>query len=123
MLQSLPKLRHRKLLMTCAIVLVFALTGCGASSGANNSTPADSAALEGPEDVVAIYKQRCMQCHGTDLKGRMGAETNISKIGSKLTKDDIVLTVKNGGKRMPALGGSIEDADIEKIAVWLSDKK
>lgn len=93
------------------------LAGCGGGGSAS------SKALEGPEDAVAVYKQRCMQCHGDQMQGLMGAQSNLQKVGERLSKEDIVNTVKNGGERMPALGKSLDEADIEKVAEWLAGKK
>lgn len=90
------------------------LAGCGGGGSAS------SKALEGPEDAVAVYKQRCMQCHGDEMQGLMGAQSNLQKVGERLSKEDIVNTVKNGGNRMPALGKSLDEADIEKVAEWLA---
>ncbi|MCM3342819.1 MULTISPECIES: c-type cytochrome [unclassified Paenibacillus] len=106
---------------TLSIIVLLAaglmLAGCG---GGGSSS---SKALEGPEDAVAIYKQRCMQCHGNEMQGLMGAPSNLQKVGERLSKEDIVNTIKNGGERMPALGKSLDEADIEKVAEWLASKK
>ena len=78
--------------------------------------------LEGPEDAVAVFKQRCMQCHGTELQGMMGPESNLQKIGAQLTKEQIISVIHNGGKRMPAING-ISDEEADKVADWLSTLK
>ncbi|MGZ9587177.1 c-type cytochrome [Paenibacillus marinisediminis] len=101
--------------------LTLIATACGGNSMAGSKEKSE--ALKGPEDAVAVYKQTCMQCHGAELKGRMGPETNLQKIGERLTKEDIVDTIKNGGpSRMPAIK-TIDDADAEKVAAWLATLK
>ncbi|WP_374018374.1 cytochrome c [Paenibacillus thiaminolyticus] len=90
------------------------LAACGGSSS--------SSTLEGPEEAVAIYKQRCMQCHGDQLQGLMGPESNLQKVGERLSKEDIVNVINNGGNRMPAQR-NIAPEDIDKVAEWLAGKK
>ncbi|MFL1675398.1 c-type cytochrome [Paenibacillus dendritiformis] len=90
------------------------LAACGGSSSAST--------LEGPEEAVAVYKQRCMQCHGDALQGLMGPESNLQKVGERLSKEDIVNTINNGGSRMPAQR-NIDPDDIDKVAEWLAGKK
>jgi len=101
------------------ILLTLVLAACGNTSSSGGSK---QAVLEGPEDAVLVYKQRCMQCHGGELEGRMGPETNLQKIGSSLSKEQIIDIIHNGGDRMPAQRG-IDEADVEKVASWLASLK
>ncbi|MCY7485089.1 MULTISPECIES: c-type cytochrome [Paenibacillus] len=125
----MPKRRMytRFMPIIAGIALLGLLAGCGGgASGGNESSSGnakESAALEGPEEVVTLYKNNCMQCHGTEMQGMMGPESNLQKIGSKLTKDEIANTIENGGKLMPAQGGRLEKEEIDKIADWLASKK
>ncbi|UHA74913.1 c-type cytochrome [Paenibacillus sp. 481] len=105
--------------ITAIIGLTLVLAGCGGGSSSNKA----SATIEGPEETVAMYKQRCIQCHGDEMQGRMGDVTNLQKVGARLSKDEIANIIKNGGSRMPAMGKSIEEADINKLAEWLATKK
>ena len=104
------------------IILLLIASACGGNSMAGSKEKSES--LKGPEDAVAVYKQTCMQCHGAELEGRMGPETNLQKIGARLTREDILDTIHNGGPRggMPAIK-TIEEADAEKVAAWLATLK
>lgn len=109
MMLSKPLLRNTALSLSISAIALLT-SACGAQS---------TATLEGPEDAVAVFKQRCMQCHGTELQGKMGPETNLQKIGAKLTKEQIIFVIHNGGERMQAIRG-ISDDEVDKVATWLS---
>lgn len=109
--------------IVAGIALLGLLAGCGGGAESSSGNAKKSAALEGPEEVVTLYKNNCMQCHGNEMQGMMGPESNLQKIGSKLTKEEIANTIENGGKLMPAQGGRLEKEEIDKIADWLANKK
>ncbi|UOY94037.1 cytochrome c [Ectobacillus sp. JY-23] len=69
-----------------------------------------------PEDIV---KQSCTSCHGEQLQGGVGP--NISKIGSKLSKDDIQNVILNGKGNMPP--GLLPADQAAKVADYLAKKK
>lgn len=108
-----------------SLTLAVTLSACGTKKEANEpSTP--SGGTQGGTTVSAaetLYKQNCVSCHGEDLAGKVGARSNLQKVGSKMTKDQIAKQIKNGGSGMPAMGGRLKDDQIETLAVWLSEKK
>ncbi|WP_077247604.1 c-type cytochrome [Bacillus sp. FJAT-27225] len=65
------------------------------------------------------YKQSCLNCHGNDLTG--GGGPDISKIGGKLSKEEIEDIVKNGRGMMPS--DLLSKKDAKEMAKWLSEKK
>lgn len=116
------------------LLIVALLTACGAKTdndadpgtnqGANQGatpTPGDQAAAE--VDVQAIYTQKCVTCHGTDLEGKMGGKTNLQKVGASLTKDQINQQIANGGNGMMAFKGTLSEDEIEALSEWLAEKK
>lgn len=66
-----------------------------------------------------IFAQNCTACHGKNLEG--GAGPNLQKIGSQLSKDQILKQIKEGGGGMP--GGLIQGDAANKVAAWLAKKK
>lgn len=104
--------------------LTFGLAACGGngdSSGEGNSggddvdqtTSVDADAAEG------VFKENCASCHGENLEGKNGPA--LDKIGSDLSKDEILEQIKNGGGGMPS--GLIEGDEAENVAGWLADMK
>lgn len=80
-------------------------------------------ALEGPEEVISLYKNNCMQCHGNEMQGLMGPKSNLHKIGNRLTKEEIAHKIQHGGKLMPAQSDRLHKMEIDEIATWLANSK
>lgn len=99
------------------------LAACSNASSSDSKQPDSSATLDGPAATMTLFEQRCVSCHATDLKGRMEPETNLTKIGTKMTQEEIVEQITNGGSRMPAFKKMLTSDEIQDIAVWLATKK
>lgn len=94
-----------------------------AAGGAGAASPAPTAAASGTVDATALFKANCVTCHGDNLEGKLGPNTNISKIGATKTKDQIVAQITNGGNGMPGFKGKLKDNEISALADWLAAKK
>ncbi len=98
------------LLLGTSFVLGLAACGGGSDDGGKDTASAGGA---------KIFDQKCSSCHGGDLKGGMGPD--LTKVGSKYSKDQILDIIKNGKGQMPKNVVSGKDAD--EVADWLSAKK
>jgi len=87
------------------------LTGCGSSSSEAGGT------------AEALYKKKCLSCHGEKLEGRIGPPTDLTKVGAKLTRDQIAEQIAKGGRGMPGFSGSLNETEIGTLADWLVEKK
>ncbi|TBL79720.1 c-type cytochrome [Paenibacillus thalictri] len=107
-----------------------------ANKGKEGGTPSGNAqskklAVVAADDPAAeLYKKAtCVACHGAELKGNPGSGIPaLLGVGDKLSKDDIMGVIKNGkGGMTPMYDANIKkgltDADIDKIADWLSKQK
>ncbi|MFD2673592.1 c-type cytochrome [Marinicrinis sediminis] len=104
-----------------AVVLTLTLTACGNSeSGSGYHVNQDKEAF--PEAIELYNTQRCLSCHATDLEGNMGSKSNLSQIGSKLTKEELIQVISEGRKMMPAYADQLSAEQIEMLAEWLSTK-
>lgn len=123
-------------LAAVSVSLVLTLVACGqqTDSGAGTVSPVPSApaagttstapgAGAGTVDALAIYKANCISCHGADLEGKLGPNSNLQKVGAKRSKDQIIAKIKNGGGGMPGFQGKLKDAEITALADWLATKK
>jgi cytochrome c551 len=116
--------KKRAALIFVAAVALLMLAACG---GGNNKS--DNGGGNGGGAAVtekpAAYNSRCLSCHGTDLKGNVGGNSNISKVGSRLTRDQIHDTIVNGksGTSMPAFGNVLSEEEINELADWLASLK
>lgn len=106
-------MKKKLLTLLTGTALVMGLAACG---GGNTDKGTDTASSD---TGAKIFDQKCSGCHGGDLKGGMGP--NLTKVGSKYSKDDILGILKNGKGQMPANVVSGDDANA--VAEWLAAKK
>jgi len=116
--------KKRAALIFIAAAALLMTTACG---GGNNKS-SNSGGNQGGAAVAekpAAYNSRCLSCHGTDLKGNVGGNSNISKVGARLSRDEIYNTIANGksGTSMPAFGNVLSEEEINELADWLASLK
>lgn len=68
-----------------------------------------------------VYKANCLACHGDQLQGIVGP--NLQKIGSRLSKEQILKQITEGGSDMPSFGGALKKDEVEALAAWLAARK
>jgi len=104
-----------------AIAFVLLLTACGGAPAGNMPNKNNnSESVEGSE-AVALYKKRCISCHGTELQGRAGP--NLQKVGAKFTEEQIIDIVATGRKGMPKFENRLSTEEIQSLAAWLAEHK
>jgi len=118
-------MKKKLLTLLLGTSLVMGLAACGGGGG-KNDTKKDTSNGGGTTETAdagaaqKIYDQKCSSCHGGDMKGAVGP--NLTKVGSKYSKDEILDILKNGkAGGMPANLVSGDDANT--IADWLAAKK
>jgi cytochrome c551 len=105
---------NKKALAIAGIVAGMLLSGCSASQ----SKPAtQSETAMAPKD---LFMNNCSACHGGNLQGGYGP--SLQKIGSKLSKDQILHVIQNGQGAMPPQNQMPKEAQ-EKLAAWLTQNK
>lgn len=103
-------------------VLAALLAACGSGSG-GSGTAIPTSHMDAPGKTGAVYKANCVSCHGSDLQGRMGAQTNLQKVGARMTEPEIVDQINKGGSSMPPFEERLTDEQIAGLAAWLAGKK
>ncbi|QAY68095.1 c-type cytochrome [Paenibacillus protaetiae] len=101
-----------------SLLLVTALSACSGGSGSGGTPHMDA-----PPDTAAVYKANCVSCHGSDLQGRVGPDTNLQKVGARMTEAELVEQITDGGSRMPSQKGRVTEQEIAALAAWLAQKK
>ncbi|GKU80423.1 cytochrome c [Paenibacillus sp. L3-i20] len=104
-----------------ATLLLLTLIGCGGESPVKKS--AGKALQDAPSEVAALYKAQCISCHGSELQGRVGANTNLTGIGSRMSEDELLKQIQNGERTMPPFKDTLTLEEITSLAEWLSTKK
>ncbi|TYP71877.1 c-type cytochrome [Paenibacillus methanolicus] len=105
---------------TAAAALLLA-SGCGGGSGGQGG--AASAELTGPAETLTLYRNNCVNCHGAELQGRMGAVTNLAEVGSRMSEAEIEAQIKSGSGAMPAFAERLTEEEIKALASWLAGHK
>jgi len=153
-LRFAPALKFRPLRWTAALLLIaaagqatFLLTGCGSKSGetASTSTPAatpeasapapdtSAAAGGGSGDLArgeAIFKERCVLCHGPSGHGDGTASKALKPpprnfhdqaYMSSRTDEQLLDVIHNGKGAMPAWGktGVLKDDEIRAVLAYV----
>lgn len=98
-------------------VLVLLLTACSTSTP-DTSTSQQPTQQASAEDT--LFQNHCSTCHGGNLEGGYGP--SLQHVGSKYSKDQILAIMKNGKGAMPSQA-FISQADRDKLATWLANKK
>ncbi|MFP5112622.1 cytochrome c551 [Bacillaceae bacterium C204] len=109
-------MKKKLLTMLMGTALVLGLAACGGNDKDNDNNGTETATSDAG---AKIFDQKCSSCHGGDLTGGMGP--NLTKVGSKYSKDEILNIIKNGKGQMPANVVSGDDAN--QVAEWLAAKK
>lgn len=71
-----------------------------------------------------IYNQACVACHGKNLEGgtMFGNVPSLQNVKSRLTKEQIVATIKTGKGAMPAFA-YLDEQEVDAIAAFLLESK
>ncbi|WJH35209.1 cytochrome c [Paenibacillus aurantius] len=115
--------------LSVSVLLALSLSACGGNKQGASPSPGGGAATPGGTtggatvDAQAVYKANCVTCHGDNLEGRMGGNTNLTKVGGRKSKDQITAQITNGGNGMPAFGSKLKPDEISALADWLAAKK
>lgn len=104
-------------ILICAAVIL--MTACGQSSNNSGKVTLNEASAE----VSSIYKTNCIRCHATDLSGKMGEQTNLQLVFERLSYDDIVAKISEGGETMPSFKEQLTEEEINGLAAWLAKQQ
>ena len=80
-------------------------------------------AASGPifEGARVFHDRACINCHLIEKQGgRRGPDLTL--VGDRLSHDDIVLRIVNGGNNMPAYGTILRPEEVEALAAFLQSR-
>ncbi|HZW70768.1 MAG TPA: c-type cytochrome, partial [Hanamia sp.] len=87
-------------------------------SAIKNKSP-DSTVIKG---VHLFYSKGCQYCHRISTYGGIDGP-DLTTIGNRLSIQALKIRIVNGGKNMPAFGGSLSNEEINNIVTFLSSQK
>lgn len=109
---------------------MHAKKGAAGGGGATKDTKKSAAIVAADDPGAEIFKRAtCLSCHGAGLKGMPASGVPpLLGVGDKHSQDEILGIIKNGkgnmGKQYQAnIDKGLSDADINKLAEWLSKQK
>jgi ubiquinol-cytochrome c reductase cytochrome b subunit len=69
-----------------------------------------------------FYEKACINCHMVEgFGGKRGPD--LTYIGDKLQRGDMVTRIVNGGVNMPAFGSSLKPEEIDELVTFLQSRK
>jgi len=77
----------------------------------------------------ALYKAKCVACHGADGKGEttVGKANKVRDLGSadvqRQSDDELAAIIGNGKGKMPAYGKSLKPEQIKELVAYLRTLK
>lgn len=73
------------------------------------------------EGAHVFYQKACINCHLVQgYGGRRGPD--LTYVGDRLTKDDIIIRIVNGGNNMPAFGSTLKPEQINALVAFLQSR-
>jgi ubiquinol-cytochrome c reductase cytochrome b subunit len=86
--------------------------------------PADVVGVtEGPlaEGARLFHDKGCMNCHLiADQGGRRGPD--LSRVADRITRDEMVIRISNGGHNMPAFAGTLKPEELSALVDFLGSR-
>jgi ubiquinol-cytochrome c reductase cytochrome b subunit len=68
-----------------------------------------------------MYKKACLYCH--TISGDGGKRgPNLTKVGERLTADELKIRIVNGGGNMPAFGPSLSSKELNALVAFLKTR-
>jgi len=69
-----------------------------------------------------FYKKACIYCH--KIQGNGGIHgPDLTYVGNRLSRDQITIKIVNGGKDMPAFGGTLSKKELDELVSFLTTRK
>lgn len=121
-LKLLP-LNKTLLIPLCIGALTLTLSGCGDKSDRKEAAGNPELLTRASEETQAIYKKRCMSCHGDGLQGRIGPTTNLAQVGGRMTAEQLDTQIREGGNGMPGFQNDLKPEQIAALKDWLAGLK
>ena len=111
----------KRFVMLALMLLLSFITACANTQNQNKEE--DVLAGSDHQQAKEIYKENCIRCHANDLSGLVGAESDLRKVGERLTSQQIADIITNGGDIMPSFKDRLQAEEIEALAEWLSERR
>lgn len=103
------------LIAVAAILLLMLASGCG-----NSGNEVKVRLKDAPADIESVYRAHCLSCHGSELQGLVGGNTNLQQVGERMSFEDIATRIQDGGGLMQPYKDVLSEEEISGLAAWLA---
>ncbi len=86
-----------------------------------NSLPA-TASADAFHGQVLFHAKGCEYCHTINGLGGLRGP-NLSDVANRLTREDMIIRILNGGKNMPAFGGILHPDEVAQLVAYLQTRR
>jgi ubiquinol-cytochrome c reductase cytochrome b subunit len=115
-------------LMTVVMIATLWVEGANSPWSPNFNAqplpPSIVGATSGPVSVGArlFHDKGCLNCHLiADQGGRRGPD--LTEVGGRLSKNQMILRISNGGDNMPAYASNLTPAEMDALVAFLQTRK
>src|SRR5439155_11545499 len=80
---------------------------------------ADAAVRDGAQ---VFFSKGCIYCHEVNGDGGQRGP-NLSRVGDRLSEDQLIIRINNGGHNMPAFAGRITHDELTTLVAFLTSRR
>jgi ubiquinol-cytochrome c reductase cytochrome b subunit len=74
------------------------------------------------EGARLFHDKACLNCHLiSGLGGRRGPD--LTAVANRLSRDDLIIRIVNGGNNMPAYGSMLKPGEIDRLVAFLESRR
>ncbi len=112
------RVRAVQVLVALALVVAFALAGCGGTDATEADLERLELAFESADVALGseVFGDSCSVCHGSDGGGGVGAA--LGGVDERLSVRNHLSVVWTGRGSMPPFGGILTDAEIAAVVAY-----
>jgi ubiquinol-cytochrome c reductase cytochrome b subunit len=83
---------------------------------------AASASTAAAHGQVLFHDKGCEFCHTINALGGLRGP-NLSNVANRLTQQDMIIRILNGGQNMPGFGGILHPAEVNDLVAYLQTRR
>ena len=92
----------------------------GAQPLANSITASDD--VEAHQGAQVFFNKGCIYCHEVNSDGGQRGP-NLSRVRDRLSDDQLIIRINNGGHNMPAFAGRISHDELTSLVAFLKSRR